>query len=167
MPQLIDAESVGESAYDTALPWDRIHAVPHAKYFNLKDLLPDLITKHTQRTAADPDFVFLRDQFRLESERADRKFVSLNELAREQERENLNQQMLVMENRRRTAKGLEPYDSFEAYEKSESEDTATIGGPVEIKLENDPILNEAGFIMADFIGLSEKITKTPPQVANF
>ncbi|KUJ84802.1 tail-specific protease [Microbulbifer flavimaris] len=167
MPQLIDAESVGESAYDTALPWDRIHAVPHAKYFNLKDLLPDLVSKHNQRTAADPDFVFLRDQFRLESERADRKFVSLNELTREQERENLNQQMLVMENRRRTAKGLEPYENFEAYEKSESEDTATIGGPVEIKLENDPILNEAGYIMADFIGLSEKITKTPPQVANF
>ncbi|AOS97897.1 Tail-specific protease precursor [Microbulbifer aggregans] len=167
MPQLIDAESVGESAYDTALPWDRIHAVRHAKYFNLKDLLPDLVSKHNQRTAADPDFIFLRDHFRLESERADRKFVSLNELARKQEREELNQQVLVMENRRRTAKGLEPYDTFEAYEKSESDDVATIGGPVEITLEDDPILNEAGFIMADFIGLSEKVAKTPPQVANF
>ncbi|GAA5523562.1 tail-specific protease [Microbulbifer aestuariivivens] len=167
MPQLIDAESVGESAYDSALPWDRIHAVPHAKYFNLKDLLPDLISKHTQRTAVDPDFVFLREHFRLDSERADRKFVSLNEMAREQEREDLNQQMLVLENRRRIAKGLEPYENFEAYEKSESEDTTAIGGPVEIKLESDPILNEAGYIMADFIGLSEKIAKTPPQVANF
>ena len=167
MPQLIDAESVGESAYDTALPWDRIHAVPHAKYFNLKDLIPELIAKHTQRTSVDPDFVYLRDQFRFEADRADRKFVSLNELARELERKNLNEELLVMENRRRTAKGLEPYADFETYEKSESEDVASIGGPVEIKLEKDPILNEAGYIMADFIGLSDKMSKAPPQVANF
>ncbi|SHE55969.1 carboxyl-terminal processing protease [Microbulbifer donghaiensis] len=167
MPQLIDADSVGESAYDTALPWDRIHAVPHAKYFNLKDLLPDLIGKHNQRTSADPDFIFLREQFQYESERADQKFVSLNEFAREEERKNLNDRLLTMENRRRNAKGLEPYASFEAYEESESGDVATIGGPVEIKLEKDPILNEAGFIMADFIGLSDKIAKTPPQVADF
>ena len=167
MPQLIDAESVGESAYDTALPWDRIHAVPHAKYFNLKDLIPELIAKHTQRTSVDPDFVYLRDQFRFEADRAEQKFVSLNELARELERKQLNDELLVMENRRRTAKGLEPYADFETYEKSESEDVASIGGPVEIKLEKDPILNEAGYIMADFIGLSDKMSKTPPQVANF
>ena len=167
MPQLIDAEQVGESSYDTALPWDRIHAVPHAKYFNLKDLLPNLISKHNQRTAADPDFIFLRDQFQFESERADQKFVSLNEQARKTEREQLNQQLLTMENRRRSAKGMEPYANFEALEESESEDTPTVGGPVEITLNDDPILNEAGYIMADFIGLSDKIAKTPPQVANF
>ncbi|MFI2809974.1 MULTISPECIES: carboxy terminal-processing peptidase [Microbulbifer] len=167
MPQLIDAESVGESAYDTALPWDRIHAVPHAKYFNLKEMLPDLVSKHNERTAADPDFIYLREQFSFESERADRKFVSLNELARKQEREDINQRLLTMENRRRSAKGLEPYESFEAYEESESENTAAIGGPVEIKLEDDPILNEAGYIMSDFIGMTEKTAKAPPQVANF
>ncbi|WP_299585825.1 carboxy terminal-processing peptidase [uncultured Microbulbifer sp.] len=167
MPQLINAESVGESAYDTALPWDRIHAVPHAKYFNLKTLIPNLITKHNKRTASDPDFIFLRDQFQFESERADRKHLSLNEVMREQERENVNQRLLSMENRRRSAKGLEPYKDFEAYEESESEEVATIGGPVEIKLEKDPILNEAGYIMADFIGLANKTSKAPPQVANF
>lgn len=167
MPQLIDAESVGESAYDTALPWDRIHAVPHAKYFNLKTLIPSLVTKHTKRTASDPDFIFLRDQFEFESERSDKKHLSLNEVMREQERENVNQRLLSMENRRRNAKGLEPYKDFEAYEESESEDVAAIGGPVEIKLEKDPILNEAGYIMADFIGLATKASKAPPQVANF
>ncbi|GAA5444546.1 tail-specific protease [Microbulbifer sp. NBRC 101763] len=167
MPQLIDAESVGESAYDTALPWDRIHAVPHAKYFNLKTLIPNLMTKHNKRTASDPDFIFLRDQFEFESERADKKYLSLNEVMREQERENVNQRLLSMENRRRNAKGLEPYENFEAYEESESEDVAAIGGPVEIKLEKDPILNEAGYIMADFIGLATKASKAPPQVANF
>jgi len=167
MPQLIDAESVGESAYDTALPWDRIHAVPHAKYYNLKDLVPQLVSKHNRRTAADPDFIFLREQFQYESERADQKFISLNEEAREEERKALNQRLLTMENRRRTAKGQEPYASFEAYEESESEEVATVGGPVEIDLAKDPILNEAGYIMADFVGLYDKIAKSPPQVANF
>ncbi|WP_308367444.1 MULTISPECIES: carboxy terminal-processing peptidase [unclassified Microbulbifer] len=167
MPQLIDTESVGESAYDTALPWDRIHAVPHAKYFDLKELLPVLVSKHNQRTATDPDFIYLREQFRFERERADQQSISLNEKAREEEREALNERLLTMENRRRNAKGLEPYESFEALEESESEDVAALGGPVEIKLEDDPILNEAGYIMADFIGLNKKASKAPPQVANF
>ncbi|WP_193164186.1 carboxy terminal-processing peptidase [Microbulbifer hainanensis] len=167
MPQLIDAESVGESAYDTALPWDRIHAVPHAKYFNFKTLLPDLIAKHNKRTAVDPDFVYLREQYQFEQERADQKVISLNEKARETERETLNDELLNMENRRRNAKGLEPYADIKALEKSESEDTPTVGGPVEITLKNDPILNEAGNIMADFIGDMDKETKKPAQVANF
>ncbi|MFS1525289.1 carboxy terminal-processing peptidase [Microbulbifer sp. 2304DJ12-6] len=167
MPQMINAESVGESAYDTALPWDRIHAVPHAKYLNLKSLIPNLISKHNKRTESDPDFIFLRDQFKFESERSDKKYISLNEVMREHEREAVNQRLLSMENRRRNAKGLEPYQDFEAYEESESEEVATIGGPVEIKLEKDPVLNEAGYIMADFIGLSDKASKAPPQVANF
>ncbi|MDP5210224.1 carboxy terminal-processing peptidase [Microbulbifer sp. 2205BS26-8] len=167
MPQMINAESVGESAYDTALPWDRIHAVPHAKYLNLKSLIPSLISKHNKRTESDPDFIFLRDQFKFESERSDKKYISLNEVMREHEREAVNQRLLSMENRRRSAKGLEPYKDFEAYEESESEEVAAIGGPVEIKLEKDPVLNEAGYIMADFIGLSDKASKAPPQVANF
>lgn len=79
----------------------------------------------------------------------------------------MNQRLLSMENRRRNSKGLEPYKDFEAYEESESEEVTTIGGPVEIKLEKDPILNEAGYIMADFIGLTGKPRKAPPQVANF
>ena len=166
MPQLIDSDEVGESAYDTALPWDRIHAVPHAKYFNLKDLVPDLARKHEQRTASDPDFVFLREQFKYQVDQTNKKSVSLNEQTRNFEREQLNSELLAMENKRRVAKGLEPYANFEAMEKSESEDTAPVGGPVEITLEDDPVLNEAGFIMADFIGLKGRITRAP-QVANF
>lgn len=165
MPQLIDSESVGESAYDTALPWDRIHAVRHAKYFNLKEMLPELARKHEKRTETDPDFVYLREQFKYQIDQTNKKAVSLNESVREQEREQMNQDILAMENKRRLAKGLEPYESFEALEKSESEDTEPVGGPVEITLEDDPVLNEAGFIMADFIGLTKR--SSSPQVANF
>ena len=165
MPQLIDSESVGESAYDTALPWDRIHAVRHAKYFNLKEMLPELTRKHEKRTETDPDFVYLREQFKYQIDQTNKKAVSLNESVREQEREQMNQDVLAMENKRRLAKGLEPYESFEALEKSESEDTEPVGGPVEITLEDDPVLNEAGFIMADFIGLTKR--SSSPQVANF
>lgn len=166
MPKLIDSENVGESAYDTALPWDRIHAVRHAKYFNLKEMVPELSEKHETRTETDPDFIYLRKQFDYQTDRTNRKFVSLNEETRLQERENLNQEMLTMENQRRLAKGLEPYEDFEAFEKSESEDTEPVGGPAEITLEDDPVLNEAGFIMADFIGLKKRTVKSP-QVANF
>lgn len=165
MPQLIDSERVGESAYDTALPWDRIHAVPHAKYFELKELLPDLVRKHNQRTETDPDFVYLREQYQFETDRAKQQFVSLNEQQRMDERRTLNQQMLEMENRRRLAKGLKPYANFEELEKSESEDTEAVGGASEIKLENDPILSETGNIIADFIKLYDR-ANSPSEVAN-
>jgi carboxyl-terminal processing protease len=165
MPQLIDSEAVGESAYDTALPWDRIHAVPHAKYFNLQELLPDLMSKHNKRTSVDPDFIYLNAQYRFETDRAKQKFISLNEQARTDERQVLNDQLLQMENKRRLAKGLEPYADFEALEKTESEDTAPVGGPTEIKLEDDPILTETSNIAADFIKMSEQLKA--PQVANF
>ena len=165
MPQLIDSESVGESAYDTALPWDRIHAVRHAKYFNLKEMVPELVRKHNKRTESDPDFIYLRAQFDHQVERANRDYVSLNEETRIQEREQMNQEMLALENQRREAKGLEPYESFDAMEKSESEDVEPVGGPTEITLEDDPVLNEAGYIMADFIGLKKHASS--PQVANF
>jgi len=165
MPQLIDSESVGESAYDTALPWDRIHAVRHAKYFNLKEMVPELVRKHNKRTESDPDFIYLRAQFDHQVERANRDYVSLNEETRIQEREQMNQEMLALENQRREAKGLEPYESFDAMEKSESEDVEPVGGTTEITLEDDPVLNEAGYIMADFIGLKKHASS--PQVANF
>ncbi|WP_346840010.1 carboxy terminal-processing peptidase [Microbulbifer sp. SAOS-129_SWC] len=167
MPQMIDPESVGESTYDSALPWDRIHSVPHAKYFNFKKLLPDLIARHNKRTSVDPDFVYLREQYQFEHERGDEKVISLNEHEREAKRKQLNDELLTMENRRRTAKGLKPYADFKALEESESEDTPPVGGPVEITLKDDPILNEAGNIMADFIEDSDKEAKKPPQVANF
>lgn len=167
MPQLIDSEAVGESVYDTALPWDRIHAVPHAKYFaNLKELIPLLSNQHKLRTAKDPDFIYLRKHFELRAERLKNNTVSLNETMRKEERKSLNKQLLLLENSRRLAKGLEPYANFEMLEKSESEETAAIGGPVEIKLEDDPILTETGQIMADFIGRQRQVSR-PPQVANF
>lgn len=167
MPELIDSEAVGESVYETALPWDRIHAVPHAEYFaNLEELIPMLSNQHKIRTAKDPDFIYLRKHFQLKAERLDKTDISLNEKIRKDERKSLNKQLLLLENSRRIAKGLEPHANFEMLEKSESEKTPPIGGALEITLEDDPILTEAGHIMADFIGKQKQVPRAP-QVANF
>ncbi|GMG88229.1 carboxy terminal-processing peptidase [Biformimicrobium ophioploci] len=166
MPPMVDKEMVGESAYDTALPWDRIHEVQHAKYFNLKAILPALLSNHEQRLNKDPDLVYLKEQFDYDLSRSKNKTLSLNEEERLAEREEYKNRTLEIENARRTAKGLPPYLTFEELEKSDSEDTAPVGGPVDISLDDDPILSETGNILVDLINMSSRL-ENAPQVANF
>jgi carboxyl-terminal processing protease len=170
LPTLIDTEEVGESSYDNALPWDRIHAVKHDKYFDIPALLPAINQRHNARIKSDPDFVFLREQMAMAEENKEKKSVSLRKATRELEQKQMEQRVLEMENRRRKAKGLEPYASYEDIEDTDAavdEDSEEIASaePDKIDPANDPFLSEAGQILADFILELQKNEKT--RLANF
>lgn len=205
LPSLVDAGEVGESAYDNALPWDKIHAVPHSQYFNIDALLPQLNPSHEKRVAQNPDFIYLRDQMALMARNDDKKEVSLNEKTRRAEQEALESQLLALENQRRKAKGLSLYESYEDIDRiadededgSEGEESSAEAandaeGDVEngqankdsdeeddlvnfsarshgkIDPEKDPFLNEAGFILIDFIEQLEAMNeKERDRVANW
>ncbi|WP_051235657.1 carboxy terminal-processing peptidase [Marinimicrobium agarilyticum] len=200
LPSLVDASEVGESAYDNALPWDKIHAVPHSQYFDIDALMPQLNPAHEKRVAQNPDFIYLREQMELMARNDDRKEVSLNEKARRAEQEKLESQMLALENQRRKAKGLSLYESYEDIdgiddEQNGSEDESATDEAAndddsdtakkdsdeeddlvnfsarshsEIDPEKDPFLNEAGFILIDFIEQLEAMNeKERDRVANW
>lgn len=179
LPSLIDMEEVGESSYDNALAWDRIHPAKHDKYFNIPALLPNINAEHKKRLKTDPDFIFLHDQMALAEENNAKKEISLHKETREKEQKELEERTLKMENRRRQAKGLEPYATYadikdsddagadETNEKTDEEETADLrdSDPKEIDPENDPFLNEAGQVLVDFIVELKKSEKN--KLANF
>ncbi len=159
LPVLIDQDEVGESAYDNALPWDQIHAVAHEEYFDFSSLIPRLEAAHTKRSAQDPDFIYLLDQLKLQRANKDKTRVSLNEKARINEKEELEVAAMRIDNKRRTAKGLEPYKTLKEFraaeETQEKEDEAAvaISADTDITLEGDTLLNETSYIMVDMINL--------------
>lgn len=165
-PDFIDFELIGESSYDHALPWDRIHEAPHAAYFEFKPMLPQLQEKHEKRAANDPDFVYLVEQAEIAKQTNNRKVVSLSLAARQAEEDRLQRKGLLLENKRREAKGLKPYEDVEAYIAAETEsERETVSEPDRITLEKDAVLNETGYVLVDYIKLqqSDKVQK----VANF
>ncbi len=147
-PSAFDPTEIGESALDTALPWDQIRSLR----YNLLDVpslrIPELAERHQARIARDPDFVALveRTERALTLSSVDR--LSLQLAAREAEREANNEAALAIENARRTALGLEPLASFSELEALSAEDPE----PSE-----DAVLMESARILLDDIGLSRRL----------
>lgn len=155
LPSLLDPEEIGESSYDNALPWDRIHPAPHQNYFNISKYLPTIETNHQERMARDPDFIFLNKQSAMFKEAAAKKEVSLRLATRQAEQEQMEKRALEIENQKRIAKGEKPYADYAALKKAnggdDDEDAPPKETDKEIKPKEDPYLMEAGHVLADFI----------------
>ncbi len=154
LPSLLDPSEIGESSYDNALPWDRIHPAPHQKYYNISKYLPTIETKHQERMAKDPDFIFLNKQSAMFKEASEKKTFSLRLATRQEEQKQMEKRALDMENQKRIAKGEKPYADYAALKAAnggdEEEDTPE--KDKEINPKEDPYLTEAGHVLADFIG---------------
>jgi carboxyl-terminal processing protease len=122
-PSLYDTEEIGESSLDHALNWDQINPVRHRRYNDLKHSLPELAKLFSERSAANPDFIYLEDQVRLLQENRDVDALPLNEQARIAMRESREEQALAIENKRRAAKGEELLTSLD----DEDEDNSSAG----------------------------------------
>jgi carboxyl-terminal processing protease len=155
LPSLLDPEEIGESSYDNALPWDRIHPAPHQNYFNISKYLPTIETNHQERMAQDPDFIFLNKQSAMFKEAAAKKEVSLRLATRQAEQQQMEKRALEIENQKRIAKGEKPYADYAALKKAnggdDDEDAPPKETDKEIKPNEDPYLMEAGHVLADFI----------------
>ena len=135
IPSLIDANEVGESTRDRALPWDHIEPAAFKTEGDLKATASTLQKLHDDRTADSADFRYLRaDITALDSVR-NQKSLSLNLKTREAERKQLDASRLERENALRAAHGQPPFKSLE-----EIKDDAASG----------IILDEATQIAGDF-----------------
>lgn len=122
LPSLVDANTVGESTRETALPWDQIRPTRYAIEAARGDQIVELSKNHEQRASNDPDFNFLLDDIEAYTELRSRKSVSLNLDARKRERDELRQTRLDRENQRRATVGQPALESIEALEELESPD---------------------------------------------
>ncbi len=188
LPALVDFDVVGESSYDNALPWDQIHAAPHNRYYDLGQIIPSLEAQHKSRVKDDPDFVFLLKQLDIVKDNRDVKSISLMESKRQTEKEKMETMNLANENQRRKAKGLSTYasvaemkgedkdpedvaalDEQEGLNRAMSSNTTTIqaddAANDSVAKDGDPLLNETGYILIDFIQALK--TKENFKLANF
>jgi len=138
----LDTKEVGESALESALPWDRIAGVPF-RVSTASAAVPPvaaLATEEDARAQRDPDYRWLlSDIAAIDSVRGQHS-VSLNLKARREERARIDAERLTRENSRRAAKNLPPLKSVEELEKTKDKDEAA-----------DVVLEQATQVMADMV----------------
>ena len=166
-PSIYDTEEIGESALDHALNWDKINPIRHNKYGNMSSVLPDIQTLFQERSASNPDFIFLEDQVRLAQETRKIKYLPLNEKARTALRDAQEEKALSIENKRRKAQGEELLSSLEQDEEDSDsldpestleaeEDDSEEEEEEEDENEDDVLLLEAGHVLVDVLLLKER-----------
>ncbi len=146
----LDTKEVGESALESALPWDRIAGVPF-RVSNASTAVPPaaaLATEEDARAQRDPDYRWLlSDIAAIDSVRGQHS-LSLNLKTRREERTRIEAERLARENSRRAAKNLPPLKSVEELEKTKDEAA-------------DVVLEQATQVMADMVtGARPAPTKT-------
>ena len=150
LPTAISVEDVGESARDTALPWDTISTTRFNAGAPLQPLIAALSVNHQERSASDPDYQFLLEGIQEIDEMRNRRSVSLNLETRRKEREEARQRQLDRENKRRSALNLPTIESLDDLEDEETPDI---------------YVEEAAAIIADMAQLRE-IESAPATTAS-
>ena len=116
LPSGIDAELIGESVRDSALPWDTVQTTRFRAGKPLDSTIQSLTVSHSERAKDDPNFQYQVDMIREAEEARLQKTVSLNMDKRRAEREEDLQKRLERENERRSALNLDPVENLDDIE---------------------------------------------------
>ena len=150
LPSHIDAETVGESVRESALPWDTIRTTKFNAGEPLDHTIETLTASFVLRTETDPDFKFLVEGIHDIEESRQRKSVSLNYEERQAERETNIERRLQRENTRRTALGLETIAALDDIDDADVPDIH---------------LDQAAAIVTDMAAEQSETTIAPAQAA--
>lgn len=155
-PTLYNPEEIGESALDQALNWDQINPVRHRSYNDLSTVLPVLRSQFQERSAHNPDFVYLEDQIALAQENRELTNLPLNEAARIALRERREAEALRIENKRRKAEGEELLTALSEEVEDDDGLEDPVAGHDDDSAADDVLLMEAGHVLADLLLLRQQ-----------
>ena len=141
LASVLDTKEVGESALESALPWDRIAGVPFKASAGGSAVPPValLASAEDARAQRDPDYKWLMSDIAAIDSVREQHSVSLNLKMRREERTRIDKERLDRENSRRAAKNLAPLKSIEELEQKTKDDAA------------DVVLDQAAQVMADMV----------------
>lgn len=122
LPSPIPVHEVGESARETALPWDTIRTTRFEPGRPLDTAISALTANHLSRAKDDPDYQYLVNIIEDDFEIRSRKSVSLKLDTRKAERQAELDRRLARVNERLTARGLEPVTDPEQLDDVEEPD---------------------------------------------
>jgi carboxyl-terminal processing protease len=146
-PSAFDPKEIGESALDTALPWDQIRSLRYRPLDTPQARVAQLIDRHQARIATDPNFKALLKRTERALELRSETGISLHLATRIKEREDNNQALLDIENARRTGLGLPTIESI-----SELESDGKEADP-----KDDASLMESARILLDEIQINPRL----------
>jgi carboxyl-terminal processing protease len=183
LPSTTDFSAVSESAMKDPLPWDAVPVAAYAREDRVLPYVDGLRQKSAQRVAAAQDFVYLAEDIaRLRKNLAD-KTISLNEAQRRQELAEAKARQAEREKERATRKtqkpttyeitlknvaapGLPPPLSATPAQpaakppaKSAAHAPGDASDPTSPASGDDIILNEAEYILADYLDLERAHTQ--------
>jgi carboxyl-terminal processing protease len=151
-PSPFDSGEIGESALETALPWDQIRPLRYRQLGDVEAVVPPLLARHQARIQTDPNFQALAARANRAIELSKEAEISLQLEARQAERAANEAWTLTLENTRRKALGLAVIESIDALE---AEATTNRDNPAE-----DAAILEGAQILLDAIRLSPRLAET-------
>ena len=158
LPSTWDIEEIGESSYDTALPWDEIKPVRFEKFSMETSLISQLNEEHLTRVNENPNLQYILDIRKRYEIQKNKEVISLNLINRRIEKEERQSWALGIENKRRASLNLETFSSFKAMEDfNDAKETKDNESNSEIDVNNDYLLNEGMQILSDYTMFNQKI----------
>jgi len=140
-PSTIDNQEYGESTEPSSLPWDQIDSSKYTRFGDIQKYVPQLTKFHLARIKNnDAEWNEFIDEVNEYKEAHDKKYLSLNEKVRKKEQEEIDQKKFERENERRKSLGLKLLQKGET-------------PPADETQKYDPVLDETGHIMADYVNL--------------
>ncbi len=151
-PETYDADRIGESALDDAMPWDMAAPAPFPKRDEVSQFVDALADRHRSRVEGDSDFEYLRALSERNALDRVKTHISLNRETRDREKAEYEDWRLDLENTLLLANGEEPVASIEELNAVEEEEGDAAPDPLE-----DPMLRETGQILLDYIGMRRQV----------
>ena len=103
LPSTWDIEEIGESSYETALPWDEIKPVRFKKFSMRSSLVSQLNDEHLSRVNQNPNLQYILDIRKRYEIQKNKEVISLNMANRRAEKEERQLWALDIENKRRAS----------------------------------------------------------------
>ena len=158
LPSTWDIEEIGESSYETALPWDEIKPVRFKKFSMRSSLVSQLNDEHLSRVNQNPNLQYILDIRKRYEIQKNKEVISLNMANRRAEKEERQLWALDIENKRRASLNLETFSSFKAMEDfNDAKETLKNNRDSEIDIDNDYLLNEGVEILSDYTIFNQNI----------
>ena len=156
-PGIYDTSKIGESALPDALAWDKIQAANYRAGPDLGKAIVQLNRSHEQRTAQNPDYIYLKEMADHIRELGNKSTVSLSESVRRTEDTQEKKWRLDHENKRRAAKKLPLLDKLPDNATDMDNATATDNQTAEPGIDKDPVLTEAANVLVDYLPLAAPV----------
>ena len=158
LPSTWDIEEIGESSYETALPWDEIKPVRFKKFSMRSSLVSQLNDELLSRVNQNPNLQYILDIRKRYEIQKNKEVISLNIANRRAEKEERQLWALDIENKRRASLNLETFSSYKAMEDfNDDKETLKNNKDSEIDIDNDYLLNEGAEILSDYTIFNQNI----------